>query len=224
MLLLGLASVSLGQTTVFTLNANANVYNQNDGTTYVSDPHSFVITGAPGAGSVSSSVAMGQDISASQFISANLTSPTSGSISFDDRWASNNLPFGQVKFWDTSVLTFTTTEAGIFDIYWTSTVASTGDNTIAFGIQDVYVNVDGTQYLPEFTFPAPSAGEWHIAMSAGDHYVGFMDFSNIVGGMGTQTASIQETLNFSLRPVPEPASFAVLGWGVVALARKRRTK
>jgi len=216
----GLA-LSLAEAGTFVLNANAECWNVNDGVSFLSDPQTATFT-APGSASIVSQTSM-PGISAFMNVHATMVDEYHGSIHYHDGWDTQNLTSGQVRFFGTSsTYSFNTATAAQVDIVWASSFLSGGQNITGFGLFDVHVIIDGTLYSAPDVWPIEPSGHWIHMVGAGDHSITFWDQSNIWGALGTQHEEFTETLDIAITPVPEPASMALLGFGMMFLARRRK--
>ncbi len=209
------------QAGTFVLNANAECWNVNDGLSFLSDPQTATFN-APGSASIVSQTSM-PGISAFMNVHATMTDEYHGSIHYHDGWDTQNLTSGQVRFFGTSsTYSFATAGDAQVDVLWNSSFLSGGQSLTGFGLFDVHVLIDGTLFSAPDVWPIEPSGHWALNVGAGDHTITFWDQSNIWGALNTQHEEFTETLDFSVSPVPEPASIAAFGLGLAALARRRR--
>ncbi len=223
------------QATSLTLYSDSSAYNQNDGTTFVSNPQTLVINGPTGTGSVSSQTSL-TGLTAGQTVTGSLN-PTGGTIRFQDGWASTNLALGQVAFRSpASVYDFTLAGPATLNMDWTASFNTAGGNLPMFGLYDIATTINGNPIAPGpdlsggWVTPG-TAGHGSISLGAGSHSLAFVDNANIFGGLGTQTNYIDESLTFSfgnISPVPLPPGLpmfaaALLALGGYGAARRRKT-
>jgi hypothetical protein len=175
----------------------------------------------------------GQSVSASNTVSANITSETSGSITIADGWNSNlSTSQGFANVYpgaSTALYTFTTAGSASLVASFMASFVSAGSGTPGFGLWNPLLIVDGVQYSilpPSSGWVTPLAtGSWTINLvGAGTHTVGLYDFSNVSGGLGVESMTLNETLNFSTQAVPEPISMVGLATGALFFLRKRTSK
>jgi MYXO-CTERM domain-containing protein len=230
--LAGLAVLSAGAfAQSFTLNVDPTVFDS--GGTFGSDPQSttFGSGGSGGIGTYVGGPRSGGFMSAYASVTANLVDPGDGTINFNDGYNTVNAPSSggvNIGFADalaTSDYSFTTFGTFSVTVTFASIVSSLENGVVdptAFGMQDVYVGLDGNvQTSPGF--PAPPTGTYTFTGGAGNHVLSFDDSSNILGNLGTRTGTLSEQLTFTITPVPapEPVSMAFLGLGVVGLIARR---
>lgn len=214
-------AASSSAASVFNLHANAEVWNVNNGTSFLSDPKSTSFV-APGSGSVSSAVAM-SGISAYQNISANLVDDYHGSITYSSGWDSVGLATAQVRLWDSnSTYAFSTTGTSTVKINWRCATTSSGSNTNAFGAFAVHAYIDGVIYKGPDQWPPQTSGLWTATLPAGAHTITFWDQGNLWGGFGTQSVTMTDTLDFSVQAVPEPATITAFLAAVPFLRRRKK--
>ena len=218
------ASAAIGD---FNLRAEAMANNSNDGSTFCSNPQSLTLSGAPTSGSVTSTAPILTGVTATQTVSASLADAYHGSITFDDSWQTNNLPLGQMRFGAVSDYSFSTASNSKLNVNWNAVFEHTGDGPASFGFYDIAMIVDGVTYLSPSSAAGwvtpDTAGSWTVNLASGDHSLSFYDYGNIYGGVGTRYDHITETLDFNINaaPVPEPASLAMIGVGLMAFRRRR---
>ena len=114
---------------------------------------------------------------------------------------------------------FTATSAGTFSMAYD--VEQTGDT---FGLGGININWSGTGGgLSLSTLTAPQIGTFTRALLAGQQYtVGVQNYSNLSTILTTVNGNLSAALNWRIQAVPEPAPFAALGLGAVALLRRRK--
>ncbi len=136
---------------------------------------------------------------------------------------------GQMRFGAESDYTFATASAATLKVNWAAQFSHTGDGPDSFGMYDISMYVDGTQYLSSSSangwVTPDTVGSWSVNLGAGTHTLSFVDSGNIYGQVGTRFDSISETLNFGVNatPVPEPGTLIVLGLGAAGFIRRRRS-
>lgn len=225
-------------------NANAGEYDSSGLRVLASDAQGNAghYSGVGSFGPVSASASVNDPttgafaVSTNQTVSANIVDELNGSISFSEGWTSNLLNQGYSNVYATtpgsssiSQYTFNSAGPGNLHLWYNASFSSTGGNLPGFGLWNTVVYVDGTAYYPTdpnagWVTPL-SSGSWNINLaSGGPHTIGFMDFSNVSGGMMTESMQLNETVNFSVGATPEPASIAALGIGAVGLLRRKRRK
>lgn len=176
-------------------------------------------------------------VSTNQTVSANITSETSGSVTFSEGWTSNFVNHqGYANVYGSlpgssqiQAYTFTTSAPSFLDVNFNSTFTSSGSSTPGFGLWNPLLFVDGVAYYPvdpKLGWVTPLAkGGWQVALgAAGTHTIGFEGFSNVSGGLATESMQLNETLNFSTSPTPEPASISALCIGGLAFLRRRKSR
>lgn len=218
------ASAAIGN---LNLRAEAMANNSNDGSTFYSIPQSLTLSGAPTSGSVTSTTPILTGVTATQTVSASLADAYHGSITFDDSWQTNNLPLGQMRFGAVSDYSFSTASNSKLNVNWNAVFEHTGDGPASFGFYDIAMIVDGVTYLSPSSAAGwvtpDTAGSWTVNLASGDHSLSFYNYGNIYGGVGPRYDHITETLDFNINaaPVPEPASLAMIGVGLMAFRRRR---
>jgi len=176
-------------------------------------------------------------VNAFENISANILSETTGNVSFNEGW-NTGLGTANQGFVNTmgssATYSFTTSVPTQLIVDYTSNFAG-NFSTPSFGLWNMGLKVDGTSYgttqealntsLGKWVDPL-AAGGWKVNLTSGGlHTIEFTSNSNISGGVGTGWQTFNETLNFrTAAAVPEPASFGVMGLGILGLVVRRRTK
>jgi len=174
-----------------------------------------------------------ESVTVTQSYSGNILSETSGSVSIVDSWNPQNAvpDQGWANVSPSSGITYSFMTAAPETLAVSFTASTTGND---FGFYNTDVTVDGVlQTNPQINalnhstgWISPyTSGNFSLVLGAGSHTLYFHNQDNISGGTGPfYMGSLNETLTFgtSVAPVPEPASMAVLGIGVIGLLIRRR--
>lgn len=241
-----LALVSYANAGTLNLYANANVGEYSVGATTVlasnSNAASGIFSGAGAFGPVFTSAsindtATGAQATTHQQVSANILSEGVGSISYAEGWDATNLQNGYANVYATqpgasatSTYAFNTSGPSTLHVTFTSSFTSTGSSNPAFGLWNPLISVDGVTYNPvpsgKWITPLASGGYDFAMATGGPHTLGIYAFSNVSGGLLTQSMQLNETVNFSTTAgvVPEPTSIVGLATLAVGLLKRRSGK
>lgn len=232
-----LLAISMGYSTALAgsgqlnVHAGAGLYDPLNLSSYTEQSLDFSGTGAFGGISTLASVSgAGESIDVTQEAWANISGETSGSIRLREGWTTvggavqgfaNTSPTTSSVFPWLSTYNFTTSVSGTLVVSYDSSFTAT--DTIGFGLWNAWVYVDGTVYQPATVWVSPIPhGSWNIDLAPGAHTLGVQGFSNISGGVPTDTLSLDQTISFGMSAVPEPATIVGLGFLLLTCKARRR--
>lgn len=155
-------------------------------------------------------------------------SAASGSVSTYQWWTLDLTATGSAAMnkamngFDSWVYTFTATEDSFFCLNYS--VVGVGDT---FGLQTWHFDFDGLgggqQLGPNGVYPDGNGTVVRSLLSGQTYNVSLWNFANILAGPGyVATGASYGSFEWEIKPVPEPATMALLGAGVVALFRRRK--
>ncbi len=215
----------------FTLRADPRVF---DGSYFPSNPQSTTFTtGSAGLGGYVGVQDGAGFLSASANVAATILNADNGIITYNDGFnlidapTSAGIDIGYLHAASISEYSFTSATAIVVTVNWTSSVTGIINGVpdpVAFGMQDVYVSLDGNIQAGPGGFPTPSTGTFTFTAGAGAHVLAFDDASNVGGFLGTRTASLNEQLTYNIQAVPEPMSLSLFAVGLGGLLIRRRNR